>query len=101
MPLGGRNVACDVAAALIYWPLAKIAKLAEKLGADVENFPLTDFRNATFARMRSNSRDRLGTPLEQRFTKAEMEEMLNAAGVYEVKFREGFPYWCAVGIKGE
>lgn len=99
MPLAARNVACDIAAATIYWPLAKIAKLAENLGKNVENFPLTDFRDATFARMRSNSRDRLGTPLEQRFTKAEMTEMLNQAGIQDVKFREGFPYWCAVGIK--
>jgi hypothetical protein len=99
LPLEARNPACDAAAALIYWPLARIAGFAEILGLRIENLPLADFRKASFARMRSNARDRLGTPLEQRFTAPEIKKMLTDAGMADIRFRDGFPYWCAVGLK--
>ena len=63
MPMGVRNVCCDVLAVVLYWPLGRFAGLCERLGVNVEHFPLADFRKATFARMRSNSRDRFGTCL--------------------------------------
>lgn len=98
-PLFVKNLLCDISAATIYWPLAKIARVADLLGVNIRHFPLSDFQSSTFARMRSNSRDRLGTPLEQRFTRKEIEAMLNKAGIHDVTFKEGAPYWCAVGIK--
>ena len=49
--------------------------------------------------MRTDSRDRFGTPLEQRFSRQEIQVMMEAAGLGEVRFSERAPYWCAVGIK--
>ncbi|MCD8570396.1 MAG: hypothetical protein LRY76_02505 [Alphaproteobacteria bacterium] len=99
MPLKPRHFASDVLAALLYWPFARAAWLCEKLGLNVHNWPLSDYRYGTFRRMRNNSRDRFGTPLEQRFTQAEMRAMMEECGLTDIVFRDGTPYWCACGIK--
>jgi hypothetical protein len=40
-----------------------------------------------------------GTPLEQRFTRAQIEAMLSVAGFAETRFSSSAPYWCAAAIK--
>ncbi len=99
LPSGPRFIITEILAAIIYWPLAKISWLGEKLGINVHHWPLSDFRHATFNRMRNNSRDRFGTPLEQRFSKAQIKTMMENAGFTDIEFREGAPYWCALGYK--
>jgi hypothetical protein len=49
--------------------------------------------------MRTDSRDRFGTPLEQRFTRREIARMMEAAGLQDVRFSEREPFWVAVGVK--
>jgi hypothetical protein len=49
--------------------------------------------------MRTDALDRFGTRLEQRFTKAEIESMMRRAGLQNIEFSAGTPYWCAVGTK--
>ena len=49
--------------------------------------------------MRTDSRDRFGTPLEQRFTRNEIAAMMESAGLDDVRFSDRAPFWCAVGIK--
>ena len=49
--------------------------------------------------MRTDSRDRFGTPLEQRFTKVQIKEIMLDAGLEDIVFSESDPYWCAVGNK--
>ena len=36
--------------------------------------------------MRTDARDRFGTPLEQRFTKSEIKKMMEEAGLEKIKF---------------
>lgn len=93
-----KGVAAGIAAG-IYLPLAKGAKLAEKCGAKVDNFPLSFYRNTSFYTMRTDALDRFGTRLEHRFTKAEIVTMMTACGLEHIKFRDGEPYWTACGIK--
>jgi hypothetical protein len=50
--------------------------------------------------LRTDSRDRFGTPLEQRFTRSEVEAMMRKAGLVDMRFSPAEPYWCAVGRKG-
>jgi len=99
LPLKGRNLACEAIAALVYFPLAKLSWGLEKLGFNVQHLPLSDYRNASYYRMRHNARDRFGTPLEQRFTRNEIKSMMEKAGLENIQFREGQPYWCAIGYK--
>jgi hypothetical protein len=49
--------------------------------------------------MRTDALDRFGTPLEQRFTRAQITKMMTAAGLENIRFSDGFPFWCAVGFK--
>ena len=49
--------------------------------------------------MRTDARDRFGTPLEQRFTRQQIVQMLERCGLVDIRFSEAEPYWCAVGTK--
>jgi SAM-dependent methyltransferase len=97
---GRRDLACDAMAALVYWPLARGWRLLERLGADVSGLPLSMYRGRSFYSMRTDSRDRFGTPVERRFRADEISEMMAEAGLVDVRFSPAPPYWCAVGIRG-
>jgi ubiquinone/menaquinone biosynthesis C-methylase UbiE len=100
LPFGLRARLTDLIAALIYWPLARTAGIAERVfHLDVDAWPLSYYRNLSFYSMRGAALDRFGTRLEQRFTRAQIEAMMQEAGLTEVRFRNGPPYWCAVGIR--
>jgi len=99
LPFGPRRLVCEVIAALVYWPLARAAALAERLGAEVANWPLTAYRDKGFYTMRTDALDRFGTRLERRFTRAEIETMMVAAGLERIAFSDAAPYWCAVGYR--
>ena len=98
MPHGLRYVVSQIIAALIYWPLARFAKLAESLGFDVKNYPLAPYRHWGFYVMRTDALDRFGTRLEQRFSRIEIQQMMESAGLEGIVFSEKHPFWCAVGF---
>jgi ubiquinone/menaquinone biosynthesis C-methylase UbiE len=98
MPHSLRYVLSQVIAALVYWPLARTAKILENLGTNVDNFPLTSYRRCGFYVMRTDALDRFGTRLEQRFSKLEIKEMMENAGLKNIKFSEKKPFWCALGF---
>jgi ubiquinone/menaquinone biosynthesis C-methylase UbiE len=98
MPHGLRYAMSQVIAALVYWPLARSAKLAENMGVNVNNFPLAPYRHWGFYVMRTDALDRFGTRLEQRFTKLEIQKMMESAGLENIKFSEETPFWTAVGF---
>ena len=81
----------------MYWPLARIAAAFERRGADVSTLPLSFYRNRSFYTMRTDSLDRFGTRLEHRFSRAEIAGLMKEAGLGEIRFHEGMPYWVAVG----
>lgn len=100
LPRPAKTLVSDVIAALVYWPLARSAALAERAGMKVDRIPLSFYRGRTFYTMRTDALDRFGTRLEQRFTRQEMREMMEAAGLVDIRFREGAPFWVAVGRRG-
>lgn len=97
MPHGLRYAMSQVIAGLVYWPLARMAKLADALGFNVANFPLSSYRDCGFYVMRTDALDRFGTRLEQRFSKVEIKNMMESAGLERIQFSEEMPFWCAVG----
>lgn len=97
LPHGLRYRVSQVIAAAVYWPLARTAKFLEALGFNVSNFPLSAYRDRGFYVMRTDALDRFGTRLEQRFTKVEIEQMMDSAGLENIKFSDETPFWCAVG----
>jgi ubiquinone/menaquinone biosynthesis C-methylase UbiE len=90
----------EIVAVLIYWPLARCARLAERaLGTNVGHWPLSGYRNLSFYTMRTDSLDRFGTRLEKRFSRSEIRTMLERAGLERITFSNDAPYWCAIGYK--
>ncbi|MXO91357.1 class I SAM-dependent methyltransferase [Pontixanthobacter aquaemixtae] len=94
-----KPVVTDILAATLYWPLARGSRLIEKLGGNPAPIPLSFYRDKSFYTMRTDSRDRFGTPLEQRFTRSEIEAMMKGAGLDNIAFSDREPFWVAVGCK--
>jgi hypothetical protein len=90
-----------VIAATIYWPLTRIALVAERAGVDVFSFPLAPYRHYSFYTMRTDALDRFGTRLEHRFSREEIRAMMERSGLRDIVFYDGIPYWCACGRKAD
>ena len=99
MPYQLRYISSQIIALLIYLPLARTAFFLEKLNFNVNNFPLTSYRNLSFYTMRTDALDRFGTRLEQRFTREEIKYMMQNAGLVNIKFSNSKPFHVAVGYK--
>jgi len=99
LPSRFKHLVTDVIAAIVYFPLARLSLLLDKVGINAASIPLFYYRNHSFYTMRTDSRDRFGTPLEQRFTKQQIESYMERSGLIDIKFSDNAPYWCAVGIK--
>lgn len=99
LPSRVRFLVTDAVAALVYWPLARTAAVLERLGVGVDAFPLSYYRARSFYVMRNDALDRLGTQLERRFTRVEIQAMMESTGLERVTFSPDVPYWCALGFK--
>lgn len=90
-----RRLSATVIAAVVYWPLARLSKLLRKLGRNISNLPLHHYADMPFVMLANDALDRFGTSLEQRFSKAEITEMLGAADfdLSTLKFSEIEPFW--------
>jgi len=99
LPSTLKHLITDLIALIIYFPLAKISLILDKCKIDVSGVPLSFYRNCSFYTMRTDSRDRFGTPLEQRFTQNEIKKLMDDAGFKDIIFNNSEPRWCVVGIK--
>lgn len=99
LPSWIKSILTNIIAAIVYLPLARLSLLAEKLGIDTKNWLLSSYRRTSFYTMRTDSRDRFGTPLEKRFTRSEIMRMMQSAGLVNIHFSNRSPFWCAVGTK--
>lgn len=99
LPHSGRYAVSQLFAVTVYWPLARAAWLLEKLGVNIGNLPLSQYRNASFYTMRTDALDRFGTSLEKRFTRAGILEMMQRCGMVDIVFSEKEPFWCACGFR--
>lgn len=95
LPQPVKRFVAKIIAALIYWPLARLSKVLEKLGRNTSNLPLHHYANMPFVMLANDALDRFGTSLEQRFSKAEITEMLRAADfdLTTLKFSDTEPFW--------
>ena len=99
LPYKIRRIMTDIIAIAIYYPLARLSYILSLLDVNTSNIPLSYYKDHTFYTMRTDSRDRFGTPLEKRFTKAQIEIMMKNSGLGNIHFSDSAPYWCVVGIK--
>lgn len=98
LPNSLRFAVSQVFAALVYYPLARTALLLEKLGLNVDYFPLSQYRHNSFYVMRNDALDRFGTRLEQRFSRDEIRAMMTRCGLENITFSTT-SFWTAVGYK--
>ncbi len=95
MPHVMRVLIAKLIAFSIYLPLARYSRFRLKSGKDVSNIPLHHYAEMPFIMLENDALDRFGTRLEQRFNKAEIEEMLGAANfdLNTLQFSEAEPFW--------
>lgn len=89
-------VVTDFIAAVIYMPFISLAYLVRWLFPKRKWFakiPLSYYLGKSWNIIRNDALDRFGTPLEQRFTKKQIVEMVENCGNFKVKFSDGEPYW--------
>lgn len=101
LPPRPKRVLTDFIAITVYYPLARFASFWEGMGFSVSTIPLSYYRNCSFYTMRTDARDRFGTPLEKRFTKSKIEEMCSDAGLVDIQFSPSAPFWCVIGFRSE
>lgn len=99
LPPSLKGLTTDFLAVLLYFPIARSAAVAEYLGLRIDHWPLSSYRHTSFYTMRTDSRDRFGTPMEHRFTRDEIQMMMESAGLERIRFSESVPFWCAVGFR--
>lgn len=99
LPFASRKAATTIIALAVYWPISRLALILDKLGFDVTNIPLSDYRHRALYSLRTDALDRFGTRLEQRFTHQQIAAMMNDAGLTDVIFHQGAPHWVACGRK--
>lgn len=92
-----KNAVCEVMAFTVYWPLARLARAAEAIGLPAASMPLASYRRLSLYTMRTDARDRFGTRLESRFSRAQVTAMLSQAGLVRVEVPEAHPYWTGLG----
>jgi len=89
----------NIISVIVYYPLARLTFLIEKIGVNVSNIPLSEYRTKSFYTMRTDALDRFGTRLEHRFTQDQIKMMMEDAGLVNIQFSDVAPYWCALGFK--
>lgn len=97
-----KRFTCDVLAIFFYMPFVGLSRLLKLLGVKKKirsKIPLHIYEDASFYIIRNDSLDRFGTPLEQRFSRKQIREMMEHAGLSEITFSENLPFWHAVGRK--
>ena len=101
LPFPFKYLISQVIAIFIYFPLSRFSRVLNEVGVDVENIPLSSYRDKSFYSLRTDALDRFSTKLEKRFTKGQIKKMLENSNLERVRFRDGDPYWCVIGYRSK
>lgn len=96
-----KRFVCDMLAIILYMPFVLFSKFLVFLGLKkiLKYIPLSYYHNKSFNIIRNDSLDRFGTPLEKRFSRNEIIEMMKSCELEEIVVSEKEPYWHAIGKK--
>lgn len=88
-----------VAAAGVYWPLARLSRFLVRTGLHGlgRSLPLAFYRDCSFALMLNDSLDRFGTRFERRYTRDSFVELMRSAGLSDIRVSRNAPFWHATG----
>lgn len=102
MPAWLKKFTCNMLAVFFYMPFILLSRLLKVFGVSKKirsKIPLHVYENNSFYIIRNDALDRFGTPLEQRFSKTEIQQMMEKAGLCDIVFSNQSPFWHAVGKK--
>ena len=102
MPATIKKGFCAFLAIIIYMPFVLLCRFLKLVGVKKrtrQNIPLQVYEDQSFYVIRNDSLDRFGTPLEQRFSRKQIQTMMEQAGLTDILFSEKTPYWHAIGKK--
>ena len=99
LPAPLKLIASQAIAATIYWPVARLSTVLSHAGISTASIPLEAYKDRSFYTMCTDAYDRFCTSLEKRFTRNEIEAMLQQAGFDRIIFSDRVPFWCAIARK--
>jgi ubiquinone/menaquinone biosynthesis C-methylase UbiE len=101
LPSSLKKLTCNSLAISLYLPLIYFSKFVERLGLKkISNLiPLSYYKTHSLNIIFNDALDRFGTPLEQRFSRADIRTMMEKAGLADIVFSDNEPYWHAIGKK--
>jgi len=102
MPKMIKQILAEIISFTVYLPFVFLARLCKALFPRSEFYkkiPLSYYHNKSLTIIRNDSLDRFGTPLEKRFSRIEIENMLKRAGFTNIVFSERTPYWHCIAQK--
>ena len=102
LPKSLKKFVCDIIALVIYLPLVLLTRLLNVAFGNkkwMQKIPLSYYSDKTFRIIRNDALDRFGTPLEQRFSKEEITQLMKNAGLSNIVFSNNEPYWHMLGTK--
>jgi len=97
-----KPLVCNLLALTLYMPFVLVCRLAKKLNISDKlrhKIPLSYYENKSFYVIRNDALDRFGTPLEQRFSQKDIEQMMLNCGLTNIRFSTKTPYWHVVAQK--
>ncbi len=95
-----KKVICDIIGYTVYLPISRLAGLAKKIGLPQwKSIPLSYYHDKSLTILRNDALDRFGTPLEQRFSRITIKQMLESEGMTNIVFSEKAPYWHVLSQK--
>ena len=101
LPSKLKRFVCDVLAIVIYMPLVLWVRLLVLIGLRkiAVKMPLSAYNNKSFFVIRNDALDKFGTRLEQRFSKKQVETMMQQCGLEEIVISPLSPFYHAIGRK--
>jgi ubiquinone/menaquinone biosynthesis C-methylase UbiE len=102
LPAALKKVVCDLIAIFVYMPFILLSKCIKGTipGSRIyRRVPLSYYIDKSFNIIRNDALDRFGTPLEQRFSRQQIERMMRNSGLIDIIFSENMPYWHVIGRK--
>lgn len=100
-PTGIKRVVCDILAIVIYMPLILWVRFLVLIGLRkiAIKMPLSAYNNKSFFVIRNDALDKFGTSLEQRFSRKQVEEMMENCGLDNIVISPLSPFYHAIGKK--
>jgi len=99
MPFKLKLFITNLISLFVYLPIARFCKILNYFNIPINFIPLNFYYDKSFYTMRTDSLDRFGTKYEKRYSKKDIQTLLEKAGLSKIIFSNERPFWCVLGYK--